>query len=193
MTRKLLPTAGILTLLLTAACVERQQEPGAEPETRATRFDPETVGNVTGTVKWVGELPNVPPLVAWKLLGRKDQGRFLYDNPNTPAVETKDRGVAGAVVGRSSAEGKEPVKKVIDTVRARLGRSKTAVRRLTASNKAPSEKPAKKAATKKAAAKPKSEAVSKARAPVASAAKTSAAKPTAPKTPAKKSAGKARG
>jgi hypothetical protein len=33
-------------------------------------------------------------------------------------------GVAGAVVGQSSAKGKKPIKKMIDAVRARLGRAK---------------------------------------------------------------------
>jgi hypothetical protein len=96
--RGLCRSAGVL-LLLVAGCIERPtEEPTPPPDTRSSRFDASTAGSVTGEVTWARGLPDVAPFTVWKLLGSKEQGRFLHDNPNAPLIDPQSRGFAGAVV-----------------------------------------------------------------------------------------------
>jgi hypothetical protein len=97
------PSFRLLPLLvLLAGCVEPRdaaEEIGPLPEA-AREFDPGTVGSISGTVTWEGELPRVPPILA-PLSAKADTHpgpRRSWPAPNAPVISASHRGVAGAVV-----------------------------------------------------------------------------------------------
>lgn len=73
-------------------------ERSAEPSPVATRFDPNTVGRITGRVTWIGERPTPAPFIYGS---PNPDGNFtvrMMPNPNAPSIDDRTRGLAGAVV-----------------------------------------------------------------------------------------------
>ncbi len=104
--RKLQPVwfsiCAVLPFLLFLGCEDRP--PAEEPSNSSDRvcflFDAHSTGTITGQVTWIGEAPNVEPLVA-PVSPQMEQsgGEWLkWPNPNAPVVERKSKGVGNAVV-----------------------------------------------------------------------------------------------
>ncbi len=80
----------------------RPQPPAAAPvlSSEAGRlFDPAQAGTVTGSVRWTGNLPDVPPLVERPSpAGPYTREKTLWPNPNAPVIDATTHAVGGAVV-----------------------------------------------------------------------------------------------
>jgi hypothetical protein len=98
----LLPALCLTPLL--SGCGDAQSQ-SSDPASHSapgagSAFDPATAGTIQGQVTWTGDLPTVPPLVAWAPLKLLDpaSGRHTFDNPHAPHIDPRTRAVAGAVV-----------------------------------------------------------------------------------------------
>ncbi len=100
--RTLWPVALLACLL--PACDEPVPAPpvqrGPDPQL-GRRFDPATVGSVTGTVRWSGPVPEVERFrcIAEPLVDPFGAGPVrTWPNPNAPRIDPETRGLASAVV-----------------------------------------------------------------------------------------------
>jgi hypothetical protein len=98
--------AGLAVLLLAAplGCDAARPQPAtgeaAPPDEAGSLFDPATAGTISGRVRWVGDVPAVPPLVERPNPTGPQPTRDAtpWPNPNAPVIDLRARGVAGAVV-----------------------------------------------------------------------------------------------
>lgn len=74
--------------------------PPAPPVEASTQFDPTTAGGVAGRVTWAGDIPVAPPFQApvSPLCEQVRGPKHDWPNPNAPAIDPQNRGVANAVV-----------------------------------------------------------------------------------------------
>jgi hypothetical protein len=65
-----------------------------------SEFDAASAGTITGHIRWAGDPPTAPPLIARPNILNPDPNRTAtaWRNPNTPAIDSETRGVKGAVV-----------------------------------------------------------------------------------------------
>jgi hypothetical protein len=93
--------AGLLATLI-AGCDDAApcDAPKSQPLALAEEFDPAACGDITGCAVWEGDAPNVVPFRApVSPFGEAANGpKRDWPNPNAPAVDPKNRRVAGAVV-----------------------------------------------------------------------------------------------
>lgn len=88
-------------LSLALAGCQQKTAPGVEPGPRATTaFDLATVGTIHGQVTWQGQVPQVPPFqVHSHVLSPNATPKTMQrPNPNAPAINPGQGGVAKAVV-----------------------------------------------------------------------------------------------
>jgi hypothetical protein len=97
------PRLVLLAALLAAlplACRRHQVEPPAQTnilrEKLGARFDPKETGNITGTVTWTDDLPDVPPLHVLAPVDGK--GPEDFPNPNRPIIDADSGQIEGALV-----------------------------------------------------------------------------------------------
>jgi hypothetical protein len=70
--------------------------PTAVPEKLGSRFDLKTTGNISGTVTWTDDLPEVPPLHVLSPVDGKETED--YPNPNRPNIDPESGAIEGALV-----------------------------------------------------------------------------------------------
>jgi hypothetical protein len=87
-------------LLVVAGCSDAPRPASPVTPSVATDFDPAQAGNIQGQVMWEGEVPVVPAFEYRRNLpsGNAAEPRLVRENPNTPVIDAKSGGVAGAVV-----------------------------------------------------------------------------------------------
>src|SRR5690349_9236917 len=86
--------AAVLFLAGAIGCGDaRPQPPAAEqgPSTETGRpFDKARAGTIAGSVRWRGELPEVPPLVEHPSpAGPFTREKTLWPNPNAPVIDAR--------------------------------------------------------------------------------------------------------
>jgi hypothetical protein len=74
-------------------------EPPA-PSELARRFDAATTGSIRGRLRWVGDVPEVPPFVSppRPVAEPPREPKQSWDNPNAPQVDPRTRGVKDVAV-----------------------------------------------------------------------------------------------
>jgi hypothetical protein len=95
-----------LLLLLIAAIPMGCDSPALPPSNEestprpASTFTSAACGTITGTVRWCGEQPQLPPLLAPvdPLQGPGTRGKLPRENPNLPIVDATTDGIKDAVV-----------------------------------------------------------------------------------------------
>src|SRR5947209_407889 len=64
----------------------------------AAKFDPATVGWVTGRVHWCGALPGSPPINAPIAMPEGNTAYRQFPNPNAPRIDPQAHVLEGAVI-----------------------------------------------------------------------------------------------
>ena len=76
--------------------VEMPKTPTSLPEKLGSRFDPKECGNISGTVTWTDDLPEIPPLHVLSPVDGKETEDF--PNPNAPNIDPETGQIEGSLI-----------------------------------------------------------------------------------------------